>query len=380
MKPRFPVEAHCAELPVALPKSMQWSATRHFLTALGVCLLISLVMFSIRGRDLLPVTVYAVLIGMPSAYAIRLLQYGLARWLLLRNPDDVRLQHGWVGWGWAAPCIVLGSLIGYVVGTLSADWVLGYRSVYIWEQSPGAAALSLTFMVIISVVVTLGFYSYFRVQALQLTEAEAQRQAAEARLTLLQSQLEPHMLFNTLAHLRVLIKLRPDDAQTMLDELIAYLRATLLSSRSTSHSLADEFARVTDYLALMQRRMGERLRVQIDLPAELASVQVPPLLLQPLVENAIKHGLEPSVEGGELLVSAALTAEGLVLRVQDGGTGLGAPSAPDADPFSPQGVGTGFGLAQLRERLQHRYGGAARFELQSLPTGGTAAVITLPAP
>ena len=109
------------------------------------------------------------------------------------------------------------------------------------------------------------------------------------------------MLFNTLAHLRVLIKLRPDD-QAMLDELIAYLRATLQSSRSTSHSLAEEFARLRDYLGLMKRRMGERLRVELDLPEDLAALPVPPLLLQPLVENAIKHGLEPHVEGGLLRV------------------------------------------------------------------------------
>ncbi len=365
---------------LVLPKSLQWSSLRHFLTALGVCLFISLVLFVLRGRDLLPITVYAVLIGMPSSYAIRLLQYGLSRWLLLRNPNDIRLQHGWVGWGWALPCIVLGSFFGYVAGTMAADWVFGYRSVYIWEQAPGAAALSLTFMILISLIVTVGFYSYFRMQALQLLQADAQRQAAEARLTLLQSQLEPHMLFNTLANLRVLIKLRPDDAQAMLDELIAYLRATLQASRSTSHALRDEFARLGDYLALMQRRMGARLQVQLDLPAELAEVQVPPLLLQPLVENAIKHGLEPHVEGGRLVVSAQRDGDQLVLRVQDNGAGLATPVQSDADPFSPQAVGTGFGLAQVRERLLHRYGAAARFELQSLPAGGTAATITLPAP
>ncbi|MFO1227792.1 sensor histidine kinase [Roseateles sp.] len=378
--PRQVFDPDCVEHPLMLPKNLRWSERRHFITALAICLVVSFVMFAFRGRDLLPMTVYSVFIGLPSAYSIRGLQYLLSRWLLLRRPDDVRLQHGWVGWGWASPCIVLGSLVGYVVGVWGADQVFGFRSVYIWEQAPGAAALSLILMTFISLVITVGFYSYFRMQALQLAQADAQRQAAEARLTLLQSQLEPHMLFNTLANLRVLIKLRPDDAQTMLDELIAYLRATLQASRSTSHALRDEFARLGDYLALMQRRMGTRLQVHLDLPAELAEVQLPPLLLQPLVENAIKHGLEPHVEGGRLVVSAQRDGDQLVLRVQDNGAGLATPAQSDADPFSPQAVGTGFGLAQVRERLLHRYGAAARFELQPLPAGGTEATITLPAP
>ena len=373
-----PVPPDCNEPALVLPRNLHWSSLRHFLTALGVCLLISLVMFMFYRRDLLPLTVYAICIGMPSAYGIRVLQYGLSRWLLLRRPGDMRLQHGWVGWGWSMPCIVLGSFFGYVVGTLTADWLVGHRSVYIWEQAPATAALSLTFMVAISLIVTVGFYSYFRMQTLQLLQADAQRQAAEARLTLLQSQLEPHMLFNTLAHLRVLIKLRPDDAQAMLDELIAYLRATLQSSRSTSHSLAEEFARLRDYLGLMKRRMGERLRVELDLPEDLAALPVPPLLLQPLVENAIKHGLEPHVEGGLLRVSATREGQLLVLRVQDSGVGLAAAASPDADPFAPAAVGTGFGLQQVRERLQHRYGPKAQFELAALPAGGTLATLALP--
>ena len=141
-----PAPPDCNEPALVLPRNLHWSSLRHFLTALGVCLLISLVMFMFYRRDLLPLTVYSICIGMPSAYGIRVLQYGLSRWLLLRRPGDMRLQHGWVGWGWSMPCIVLGSFFGYVVGTLTADWLVGHRSVYIWEQAPGAAALSLILM------------------------------------------------------------------------------------------------------------------------------------------------------------------------------------------------------------------------------------------
>ena len=142
---------------------------------------------------------------------------------------------------------------------------------------------------VISVVVlsTMERLSSMRIQA----EA-AQRQAAENQLQLLQSQLEPHMLFNTLANLRVLIGIDPERAQAMLDRLIAFLRATLNASRRPSHPLAAEFTHLDDYLALMAVRMGPRLQVHFDLPEALGPLPVPPLLLQPLVENAIKHGLE----------------------------------------------------------------------------------------
>jgi sensor histidine kinase YesM len=220
-----------------------------------------------------------------------------------------------------------------------------------------------------TLLATAFFFSMFRLNALKLAEVQAQQQAAEARLTLLQSQLEPHMLFNTLAHLRVLIKLRPDEAQRMLDRLIDYLRATLQASRTTEHSLGEEFTRVSDYLALMQLRMGERLRVTLTLPAELAGTAIPPLLLQPLVDNAIKHGLEPHVDGGELRVTATRAGNRLTLEVADSGAGLASATGLP---------GTGFGIAQVRERLAQRYGSAASFALTPQPGGGSVARIEMP--
>src|SRR4029078_4252229 len=121
---------------------------------------------------------------------------------------------------------------------------------------------------------------------------------------LLESQLEPHMLFNTLANLRAPITVDPQRAQATLDQPIALLRATLAAARVPSHALDAEFARVADYLALMQARMGPRLETKLDLPADLAALQVPPLVLQPLVENAIKHGLEPHIGKGRIEVRA----------------------------------------------------------------------------
>jgi LytS/YehU family sensor histidine kinase len=175
------------------------------------------------------------------------------------------------------------------------------------------------------------------------------------------------MLFNTLANLRVLIGIDPPRAQHMLDHMIAYLRATLDASRATTHPLQREFDRLRDYLELMAIRMGERLSYTLELPADLAGVPVPTLLLQPLVENSIQHGLEPKVQGGRIAVRAAREGELLVLTVDD--TGVGDAGAPID--------GNGFGLAQIRERLQALHGERARLDFGA-DAGGAHARITLP--
>ncbi len=222
----------------------------------------------------------------------------------------------------------------------------------------------------ISAGVSFFFYSRGREQVRQRQLAAAQRDATQAKLRLLESQLEPHMLFNTLANLRVLIGIDPPKAQAMLDQLIGFLRATLNASRADLHPLTAEFERVDDYLALMKIRMGERLRTHLDLPPELATHPVPPLLLQPLVENAIKHGLEPHVDGGSLRVRAAHNAGQLILTVRDTGAGLNTPAAD----------GTRFGLAQVRERLTTLYGAQATLTLEAAADseGGTLATLRLP--
>jgi LytS/YehU family sensor histidine kinase len=167
----------------------------------------------------------------------------------------------------------------------------------------------------------------------------------------------------------VLIGVDPPRAQAMLDRLIAFLRATLDASRTGSHPLAAEIERVGDYLALMQVRMGKRLAYGFEVPDALRTLAVPPLLLQPLVENAIRHGLEPQVDGGRIDIVARRDGDLLVLAVRDSGIGLQALPSTD---------GTRFGTAQVRERLAALYGARGAFTLEPLPHGGTEARITIP--
>lgn len=206
--------------------------------------------------------------------------------------------------------------------------------------------------------------------ALERARTEAvTRQALQAQLQLLQAQIEPHMLFNTLANLQGLIAIDPERAQRMLDQLIHYLRATLSSSRAEATTLVQEFTLMEAYLGLMAVRMGRRLGFSVQLPEALRGAIVPPMLLQPLVENAIIHGLEPKIDGGHVTVSAALDGGMLVLVVTDTGLGL------DALPAKP---GTRLGIANTRGRLLAMYGEHAALALEPGAPHGTVARLTLP--
>ena len=249
-------------------------------------------------------------------------------------------------------------LVGFGAGTLLGDLWCQCSTRARWQATPGALATVLVITTLATVAASFFFYSRAKAEHLQRHMAQAQHEATQARLKLLEAQLEPHMLFNTLANLRVLIGIDPVRAQTMLDHMIAYLRATLAASRATSHPLQAEFDRLRDYLELMSIRMGPRLRYSLDLPPDLASNPVPTLLLQPLVENAIKHGLEPKVEGGSVTVTARRENGQIVLEVAD--TGVGLAPAPAGGPANA----AGFGVGQVRERLATLYGDAASLTLQ----------------
>ncbi|NVM78277.1 two-component sensor histidine kinase [Duganella sp. SG902] len=194
--------------------------------------------------------------------------------------------------------------------------------------------------------------------------ASSARMLAEARLRALQAQIEPHFLYNTLANVVSLIGPRPAQAQHMLERFIDYLRASLAASRSEEVTLGSETRLIAAYLDVLAVRMGERLRYRIDLPDELRQFRIAPMLLQPVVENAIAHGLEPKVEGGEIALSARVEGEYVAVRISDTGVGLN-----EAAPRKPGG---GVGLSNLRERLRSLYGAGAKVELlENQPCGMT---------
>jgi len=195
--------------------------------------------------------------------------------------------------------------------------------------------------------------------------AAAEALAAEARLRQLQAQVEPHFLFNTLANLDALIATDAKAARGMLADLNDWLRASLAMARKDAVNLGEEFGLLERYLGLLAVRMGPRLQWSVELPATLAGRTLPPMLLQPLVENAIKHGLESSIEGGRIAVRAATDGADLVLSVEDSGGGKAA-------------AGSGVGLVNLRERLAAHYGERARLDAGANATGGWTATLRLP--
>ncbi|MFC5498951.1 sensor histidine kinase [Caenimonas terrae] len=303
----------------------------------------------------------------PLVYSVAI---GTGTWALIdcgRHFIPSARETGWPLGASGIALTVAGIIGGYFFGTLVGDRWFGWSS---WESGPARAELRTSIMITLLAGVSGSYYFYSLNKSAYLERKmrEARRHASEAQLKLLESQLEPHMLFNTLANLRVLIGADPPRAQRMLDHMIAYLRATLNASRAATHTLEAEFDRLRDYLELMAVRMGPRLAYTLELPPELAQLQVPTLLLQPLVENSIQHGLEPKVEGGRITVSARLEAGVLTLTVSD--TGIGTARAAVK--------GSGFGMTQVRERLATLYGAAAALEFSAEEGRGAITTTHLP--
>ena len=198
----------------------------------------------------------------------------------------------------------------------------------------------------------------------------AQKQASEAELRALQAQIEPHFLFNTLANVQALIDYEPAKARQMLESFIEYLRATLDASRRTHGTLGDEVAMLQRYLQLMQVRMGKRLQTVWDIEPDLLSLPLAPLLLQPLVENAIKYGLEPKIEGGTITLRASRKAGRVQIVVQDDGVGMHAASTARKPPSG----GSGTGLKNVLARLQSSSGASATLSVADTP-GGCSAIL-----
>ena len=198
----------------------------------------------------------------------------------------------------------------------------------------------------------------------QAQQDRVARQLADARLKLLQAQVEPHFLFNTLASVQDLAEGKAPEAAALTQQLIAFLRAGLAGLRDDTTTLAREFDMAAAFLTIMKTRMGNRLSFDLDLPDALRDEAVPPAMLISLVENAIKHGLEPALEGGRMTLSARREGAALTVEVSDTGLGLSAPGTDSSG---------GVGLTNIRERLAAIYGdNAALVVRENLPHGVVA--------
>ena len=210
--------------------------------------------------------------------------------------------------------------------------------------------------------------SAMRARDAELDRQRFEQQMEEARLQLLQAQIEPHFLFNTLATVRSHYREAPDAACGMLDNLMRYLGVALPQMRCGGTTLGREAALAEAYLGIQKLRMGRRLAFAIDVPPALNDVPMPPMMLLTLVENAIKHGLAPLPEGGFIRVSAAQERDELRLQVSDSGRGFAQTS------------GAGTGIANIRARLDALHGRAARLDLGLNQPRGVTATLTLPLP
>ena len=283
----------------------------------------------------------------------------------------IHRAHFWVRSAYYAAVATIGIFPGYLLAFRILHWDGGPD----WLFSPRAAVSIIVVSLAITGVLLMIFVPRERaaraeaaVAREQARVAALQNEATTARMKLLEAQVEPHFLYNTLAHVISLIDAEPRAAKGMVERLIALLRASAatVTGRTT---LGRQLELLEAYLDILAMRMGARLDWRIDVPQALRDLEVPPMLLQPIVENAVKHGVEPSVAGGAIAIAGAREGPMLVLRVTDTGRGF-RETAP--------GVATGIGLANMRARLAGLFGDEAGLTIEDVSPHGTRVTLRLP--
>lgn len=262
-----------------------------------------------------------------------------------------------------------GVVIGFTVVALAFEpdalqWMLQPRWIAMMGMSSG----------ILSLILAMIFFSRERearaeadLQRERLRAERVEREAALANLRALQAQIEPHFLFNTLANVASLVDPDPAMAKRMLESFIRFLRASLAATRRDRTTLGDEAGLIASYLQVLQVRMGGRLTFRIEVDPALAAFELAPMLLQPVVENAIRHGLEPKVEGGEVTFRARREGAQVVIEIADTGVGFASTTRG------------GVGLANLRDRLKLLYSGGASMHVGENSPSGARVTVRLPA-
>ena len=340
-----------------------------WLTGFNIAVALFITLILRTGQSFLVNLVFSMLIG----YSINVVIATL-RWMIWRDQKPQRFLF-------LLMCM-LAAPIGYFIGGSIGMTIYGFKTPSFLAVIKSGEGIMVLMSVFISLFAGIFFWNQSKVAELEAEQekekartAAIEKQAMQAQLQLLQAQIEPHMLFNTLANLQGLIAIDQARAQHMLEQLIRYLRASLHSSRTEQTTLKQEFQLLESYLELLAIRMGRRLSYQTDLPPELENQVIAPMLLQPLVENAIKHGVEPKMSGGSVLVSAEQQGQILHLKVID--TGLGLPADYDEHRRHEQHQ-SHVGNANVRERLLALYGSEAKLSLTNNTPQGVIAHLTIP--
>lgn len=302
-------------------------------------------------RGWTPPTVFLAKLWISHAIAFVLLA-GVARWPRAAASTRIVIAA-------AAAATMIGGFACALIGLAPNWWLVedAGRVVSEWLQGSGFTAFFVAWPIAMTAVTR-------QRNAL----VESRKQLAEARLHALQAQIEPHFLMNTLANLRHLIRRDSIAAATMLDHLADFLQSALQRTRTTTTTLGQELDLIESYLSIMRIRLADRLTFSIRCEERLQAMAIPPLLLQPLVENAVEHGIEPSEHGGSVDIAIDAASGGLRVTISDDGVGFDAVRVNE----------NGLGLKNVRERLATLYGTEAVLTVERRGERGTVATLPIP--
>ncbi len=264
------------------------------------------------------------------------------------------------------------TLLGYAIGTIIGVSHLLYRAYGSIDNIMAASFSDVVFRVLFSVLITYIFYTTHRLnrkdkelQEQKVKTLLQEKKLAESNYKILQSQMEPHFLFNTLANIRVLIDIEPDAAKKMTDNLTDLLRASMTKAQKQIICMKDELETVKAYLAIQKVRMGDRLEYNFSIDQELEDAECAPFTIQPLVENAILHGLEPSIKGGVLKVKISSDSSHIIVCIRNEGGIYQEDGWPilQAKGGNKNAKGNGIAMNNIRQRLHLLYGDEASLTL-----------------